>query len=212
MATIYSISNPIDNNVIYIGKTYQNLNDRLNRHLQNKKSPICDWKLKNNITPIIEEIEICDQLDSIRLEEFWIRQFKSWGFILLNKNGFLPVKHKIPREYLKKIKPNKYYKPLIFKLCIATCGNCNLDFTFKFSNKRIRTTCLSCSIKLSHTSDYRKSLSESKHKPVIIYNEVDIFTFISIEDCAKHLNRNQCSVSNALIKNTLCAGFNVELL
>jgi len=62
---IYTLSDPTTNIVRYIGKTKQDLSDRLNRHLQSynlqydtfKNKWILELKL-NNVDPIIELLDI----------------------------------------------------------------------------------------------------------------------------------------------------------
>ena len=84
---VYTLSDPRDNHIKYVGITsrpkrrlYEHLNDDEN----NKKSA---WvkKLKSlELEPIYEVIEKTDLLNYSLIEQYWISQFKSWGFELLN--------------------------------------------------------------------------------------------------------------------------------
>lgn len=90
---IYSLQDPITNEIRYIGKTTQRLEYRLSAHLAEakyraSKSYKNSWiigLLNKNVTPVIElldEIPYCDNWEW--LEQYWISQFRVWGFKLVN--------------------------------------------------------------------------------------------------------------------------------
>jgi group I intron endonuclease len=90
---IYYLADPdFPNTPKYIGKTIQTLRRRLRGHICNKKNihTLCSiWiksLIRNNKEPIIvsieESIENFDYLNL--LEQYWISQFKTWGFVLKN--------------------------------------------------------------------------------------------------------------------------------
>lgn len=81
-----------DNIPFYIGKS---VNNNLTRSYQHKQT-----YGKNTI---LEVIDIVDTNEWKFWEKYWISQFKSWGFILLNKNngGGGPIKYS---DYSKKLK------------------------------------------------------------------------------------------------------------
>lgn len=87
---IYTLAHPITNEVVYVGKTITSLSNRLSGHIVDSRRynrKICNWikKLSNeNLKPIIEELDICDEKDSSQIEIFYIQMFKSWGFNLKN--------------------------------------------------------------------------------------------------------------------------------
>jgi hypothetical protein len=88
---IYSLSDPKDNIVRYIGKT-NNIKKRYKGHLRNKQCETHNskWvkKLKaNNEKPIIEIIDIIPKQEWIFWEQYWISQFIAWGFKLNNLTG-----------------------------------------------------------------------------------------------------------------------------
>jgi hypothetical protein len=64
---IYTLADPISNEVKYIGKT-KNLKDRFQRHMN----------------PSMELLDEGDENDIDSLEVYWISQFKAWGFKLKN--------------------------------------------------------------------------------------------------------------------------------
>lgn len=88
MAVIYTISHPFTNEVVYVGCS-NSLAPRARAHINCKStSEISKWiqALKEQfMLPKIEVIESCDQDESMYLEGYWIQQFQSWGFTLLNK-------------------------------------------------------------------------------------------------------------------------------
>lgn len=91
--TIYTLSDPITNKVKYIGKTKSSLKYRLSQHIRDslnngtnthKKAWIRGLVIKE-LLPIIEELEIILNDDCWEhREQYWIAQFKSWGFKLTN--------------------------------------------------------------------------------------------------------------------------------
>lgn len=86
---IYTLSNPLTNEIKYVGKTI-NLRTRYAGHLSNGKlnrcSKVSNWiknLLNNNLKPVMEIIDSTDN-DWASLEVYWISQLKTWGFDLKN--------------------------------------------------------------------------------------------------------------------------------
>ncbi len=90
MAFIYTLSDPITNQVRYIGKTCQPLEKRLNEHIYESKRSrrkSTNWVkslINKKLLPIIEPLEECDCESACEIESYWIYQFTTWGFNLLN--------------------------------------------------------------------------------------------------------------------------------
>lgn len=87
---IYTLSDPDTNEVRYIGKTVKSLKHRLTDHLYSPKRENnyrTNW-IKSIINkggiPIIKELENCPWGISQEREQYWISQFKAWGFRLIN--------------------------------------------------------------------------------------------------------------------------------
>jgi hypothetical protein len=87
---IYTLSDPNTGLVRYIGKT-NNIRNRLKGHLSNnqlsKPTKKNNWiisLLRENLLPIIEEVDEVDSDDIDFYEIFYISLFKTWGFDLLN--------------------------------------------------------------------------------------------------------------------------------
>ena len=86
---IYILIDPITNQVRYIGKA-NNISERYKAHLNKaRKHQIhkLNWinSLKGKgLKPIIEVIDIIPIEDWIFWETYWISQFKTWGFKLIN--------------------------------------------------------------------------------------------------------------------------------
>lgn len=86
---LYTLSNPITNEIRYVGKTIQTLENRLKKHLRAKdKSHRVNWikSLKNKgLEPRIELIcethnhNICNEL-----EKYYIKKYKNEGYSLVN--------------------------------------------------------------------------------------------------------------------------------
>jgi len=90
MIYIYTLTDPNTNMVRYVGKT-NNLNNRLKSHICTAKkynSHKNNWIKKlliMNLKPIIDIIDIIDDESYWEpVEQYWISQFKTWGFNLVN--------------------------------------------------------------------------------------------------------------------------------
>lgn len=84
---IYTLSDPTTNTVKYVGKTFR-LERRLNDHLKcngrSKKDAWIKSLINKNLIPLLEVIEETNEIDCNFWEQYWISQFKTWGFILKN--------------------------------------------------------------------------------------------------------------------------------
>lgn len=87
---IYSLSDPITNEIRYIGKS-NDLRKRLYAHIKECKSEMRSHKiswvrslLNKNQRPIIEIIDEVPSSEWEFWESFWISQFLSWGIRLVN--------------------------------------------------------------------------------------------------------------------------------
>lgn len=98
---IYTLTDPRDNSVKYVGKSYR-LNARYREHLKEEgKYRKITWinKLRSlGLQPIMEELDRVSTAEEDFWEIYWIAQIKAWGFELLNhtKGGHNPP---IVRKY-----------------------------------------------------------------------------------------------------------------
>lgn len=122
---IYTLSHPITQEVKYIGKT-NDIIKTFSRHICDKRKTYkVNWinKLKlQKLKPIIEVLDITEnQAKAYFLEQYWISQFKCWGFTLTNLtdggNGNFGKKlSPIEKATISKVLKDKYAKephPLI---------------------------------------------------------------------------------------------------
>jgi group I intron endonuclease len=99
---IYKLIDPLTNKIRYVGRTSQNLDNRLKKHLNAKdKSHRTNW-IKNlllkNLVPKIELICETDKFETCtELEFFYIKKYKELGFDLVNMTnggeGSIGFKH-----------------------------------------------------------------------------------------------------------------------
>jgi hypothetical protein len=95
---IYTLTDPIDNQVKYVGRTHNELKIRLYGHLHpkikytNKAKWVYNLR-KNNLRPIIDILEDFHMERNQEnwekahiVEKYWIEQLQQWGFVLLNHN------------------------------------------------------------------------------------------------------------------------------
>ncbi len=121
---IYKLMNPITREIRYIGKTTQGLNRRLQRHISssyNCKYYSCNWiqsLLKQELKPIIEEIETTTWEESAEREIFWINYFKELGYKLCNltKGGEGVVGYTLTNETKKKMSESRIKKLYCYHL------------------------------------------------------------------------------------------------
>jgi hypothetical protein len=88
---IYGLVDPRDNNIRYIGKTKRQLNKRLYEHISNKRT-IRTYKSnwitalkKENLKPLIIELEVCNENNWVEKEQYWIN--KTNNLTNLTKGG-----------------------------------------------------------------------------------------------------------------------------
>lgn len=111
MIYIYTLSHPITKEVRYVGKT-NNIKNRKNSHFnrkncEKKQTPKDCWilsLLNKNLCPILEVIDETEGQWEW-LEQYWISQFKCWGFKLLNltEGGDVGRTGKLSKEHKQKI-------------------------------------------------------------------------------------------------------------
>jgi group I intron endonuclease len=128
---IYTLTDPIDGIIKYIGKT-KDLENRLFRHLN--ESSLKDihtlknkWikDLKNqNLSPVIEILDEGNKDTIDDLERYWIAQFKAWGFKLKNMteggDGFDWTGRKHAKKSIQKMKRNHPFRKEINQFDIKT--------------------------------------------------------------------------------------------
>ena len=97
---IYTLYNPISKDIFWVGQTAGELEVRLKGHIRESEENAVSNKreiIKSIISlgekPIIEEVEsftcnsINDKILINYMEEYWIGQYKAWGFPLQNVHG-----------------------------------------------------------------------------------------------------------------------------
>lgn len=95
IVSIYTLTDPRNGEVKYVGKTEMTLQKRLNLHTCigksiDKRTYKMNWiisLLSLGLKPNIEEVEVCQYSDWEECEKFWISMFKFWGFKLTNLNS-----------------------------------------------------------------------------------------------------------------------------
>lgn len=89
---IYTLSDPVTNEIKYVGKTVKELKSRLTDHIyratknkeRNYRTNWINSLIKQDLIPKIELIDSCIWSNSQALEIFYIRNFKEKGFKLVN--------------------------------------------------------------------------------------------------------------------------------
>ncbi len=115
---IYTLSDPITNEIRYIGKTVKPLNIRLADHLysvnreNNYRTNWIKSVINKKCIPKIELIESVPWDKSQEVEIYWIAQFKVWGFKLVNltDGGEGCINRKLSDHTIQKIKESNSKK------------------------------------------------------------------------------------------------------
>lgn len=89
---IYTLTDPRNNEIRYIGKTVRSLKNRLCAHIsaaitnkeQNHRSNWIKQLVKVDLLPVIELVEEVNEDFWKETEQYWIAQFKAWNFSLVN--------------------------------------------------------------------------------------------------------------------------------
>ena len=124
---IYTLSDPITNEIRYVGKSDNPIN-RLKEHIRKAKYSHTHknhWILsliKNNQIPILETIDIININECGFWEQYWIDMFKTWGFNLTNialggVGGNLG--ETVNAKISKKLKNRKFTEETINKMKIS---------------------------------------------------------------------------------------------
>lgn len=109
---VYTLTDPRTNIVKYVGKTQESLAKRLSKHIYDSKkhkNRRTNWLknlLKNGFKPKIELLESFDNSqDCYFAEIYWISQFRTWGFNLVNATdgGEGSTNYKPSKETLQKM-------------------------------------------------------------------------------------------------------------
>lgn len=128
---IYYLSNPLTNEIRYVGQTIQPLKNRLKKHLTAKdKSHRVNWLkslrtkgLEPNITLICETDNI---QTSNELEQYYINKFKNNGYNLVNMtnggDGSIGFKHSEESKNKMKIYAKKRVKNLDYLNTLSQKG------------------------------------------------------------------------------------------
>ena len=106
---IYTLEDPDTGEIRYIGKTVKPLKSRLTGHIYTARkvnNHRCNWIksiIKRGKKPVIKFLDACNWDESQSLETYWIFQFKSWGYSLVNATdggeGNLGLKLSKERKY-----------------------------------------------------------------------------------------------------------------
>ena len=117
---IYTLSDPITGEIRYVGKT-SSLKRRIYAHINeckgDRKSHKINWiksLLEKNERPLISILDVINKSDWQYWEQYWIEQFKQWGFNLTNltKGGDGGQGYKHTNLNKKKMRDSKLGKPL----------------------------------------------------------------------------------------------------
>ena len=117
---VYTLSDPRTNLIKYIGITCKTLTQRLSGHCAEKKfnTKKVNWVQslrKDNLKPIIMELDCFETYEeALYFEQYWIAQFKIWGFKLLNLTiGGEGAQGWVPTEEYRKNRSMAYSQPVI---------------------------------------------------------------------------------------------------
>ena len=188
-----------DNIPFYIGKT-KDLNNRVSGH-----------KIKYGLDTIIEELEVVSQKDAKLMEEYWINQFKSWGFNLINKNkgggGLEYHTNKTKEKISKKLKSKPFLERQIINQKISLGNKGKKKPTSGYKNWKKKDI-----DRVLKTSPFNQPDWGEKCKKQIIMLDKTTKKFIkefgSISEAAYIIGVSQGSLSHCLTgRSKSCSGY-----
>lgn len=222
---IYTLSDPRTLQVKYVGKT-TNIKMRYYNHtnfrsLVNKRTHVSNWVMnlkRSNLLPILEIIDETTDDNWVNLEQYWISQFKCWGFDLCNHTGggeggcgnkWTDNQRKLITAAIKgkkrtvaqriNISKGKIGKPKSEKTKLK-CKNSNIG-----KHKISEETRLKLSDSHKGIKQTKESIDKMKvhhYKPVDVFNiNLELInSFKCMKDCAEYYNLDISTISK-LIKN-----------
>lgn len=207
---IYTLRDPITDEIRYIGKTKRTINYRLTQHIQEclKRKMITYknnwiWSLiQQEVLPIIEELEITETENWQELEKFWIAQFKTWGFRLTNmtnggdgnQNQIMSIESRIKRSNSLKGKPRS--KEVADKISKSHKGK-------KLSeNTKEKLRIINLGKKYSEESKAKKYKAVTKYS---IDNQL-LKEYKSLKEAAEDTFTSKGSIQNACVGRCKTAG------
>lgn len=120
IGNIYTLKCPKSGDVFYVGSTTQSLKSRLSGHLAESRiysHSVLKYIRENEIVPIIELVEECDYINDREFkmnENYWIDQFRQWGFPLKNVINNKSAKRNAKRSFNRpETETVRISKPLI---------------------------------------------------------------------------------------------------
>lgn len=188
---IYTLSDPRNNEIRYVGKTKQKLNNRLSSHLseikRGNKNHRCNWirkLLKEDIKPKIDILDIVPECEWKFWETYWISQMKQWGLHLVNGSNGGEGGDNLNKEQIEELRKRMIENnPMFISEVVEKCS--------KRMTKWLK-------IKWKDPSYRNKMIEISKKgcKPVIQYsiNGKFIKEYKSITDAAKILGITPSSI------------------
>lgn len=194
---IYTLSDPRDMQLRYVGITTKKLKYRLHQHIKKAENSKYTYHslmwirklLKENITPVIELVEICNEENWKETEIYWIAQFKTWGFKLTNSveggRGNLNPSNETRKRMSK----------------------AQLDLPIEIKKKRMAAA-RKANVGRKHSTETMLKLIEANSISVDQYTLDGIFvkTYSSITIAAKILNTSISTISACCLGHRRSAG------
>ena len=202
---IYTLSDPLTNQVRYVGKTKCTIQKRFNHHIdksRNKPTTHRDnWiksLLSKGLLPIIEIVED----DIIDYESFWINQFICWGFNLTNmtSGGEGRSSYKMPDSTKLKIslanKGNKHTEESKNKMSKSKTG---VKWGFDLKRKENHRKAL---IGRKVSQETKNKIALSNGMKIKCYKDgLFLSDFNTQSECSRFLNKPKNKISEIITGN-----------
>lgn len=201
---VYTLSDPINGEVRYVGKTVVCIKKRYNHHLDKARRKPTNHRdywirslLNKGLFPVIEELEKTES----DTETFWIEQFKCWGFNLTNmtSGGEGRASYKMPSDVKEKIRQSNVGQKR------------SMDFRLKMSKVKTgtkltqKTKDIMSALRKGHPTSMstRVKIALANGRKLVCYDLKGNFIseFNSQADCARKLNLSQPYISELMAKN-----------
>jgi hypothetical protein len=191
---IYTLSDPRDNLIKYVGKTV-NPRVRKSSHCTRSVKTICGNWIKNlkraGLLPVFEILDETNNEDWVLMEKYWISQIKAWGFNL--KNMTSGGESTDPQLSSKIHKGKVVSKETREKISVSLQGRkLSIETKEKISSNASRT------LRNNNTSRLLKQYNKETKYLVSEYT--------SIAEASETTNINKNAIANNVIGRSMSAG------
>lgn len=138
--TVYSLNNPLNNSVYYVGFTTKPLIYRLNDHIAKNHLPTTKYLISKGYKPTIQVLERGEYI-TLADEKKWIQKLHNKGVILENRDGLINYQDRSNLEfdndeiyYLSTLSVEKRYETVIKRVLLELPLSSSIPIVIRIKN------------------------------------------------------------------------------